>query len=166
MPLAMGDGGQGEDWKNERLETTYEEARAVLDSQQDNLSDIDTKSMQTVRTTLVVIGIIVSAERLGEVEILAGTLGAAGLSCLAFCIVLGIINYSESAAFTGPQQKYINDLVDGDVENDRWDEDLIKSFGVWINHNSTIVWTNGLILKIAHAFLIAGVIFLLYSIRF
>lgn len=44
----MPDGG---DWENERMEATYAEARAVLEAQNDTMSDIDTKAMRTVRST-------------------------------------------------------------------------------------------------------------------
>lgn len=58
--------GQGGDWQNDRLETTYNEARTVLDSQQAAIQDIDNKSMFTNRVIVIFIGIVIAAARLGD----------------------------------------------------------------------------------------------------
>jgi hypothetical protein len=55
---------EADDWDNQRLETTYMEARSVLEAQQQTVSDIDDKAMRTVRITIVLIGILISAREI------------------------------------------------------------------------------------------------------
>ena len=52
-------------WSSKRLDIAYQEARAVLEAQQATASDIDQKTMRTVRLIVIIVGLVLSVAQLG-----------------------------------------------------------------------------------------------------
>lgn len=143
-----------EEWSCKRLEVTYQEARAVLEAQQSILADIDEKAMRTVRTTALLIGAVASTVKVANVELHVGfaTLGAEFLfGSLAF----GLATYDETRPYLGPNRKYIAQLVANEFR-ETWEEDLVATFGYWIDQNGNEIDFNSLLLRITQGLLFAG----------
>lgn len=49
-----------DDWPDKRREIAYTEARAVMDAQNDTMTDIDDKAMRTVRVNAILLGLLVT----------------------------------------------------------------------------------------------------------
>lgn len=145
-------------WSCKRMETTYEEARAVLESQQTILVDIDEKAMRTVRTTVLLIGAIASTVKIANVSLHIGfaTLSAEFLfASLAF----GLVTYDETNPYLGPNRRYIDQLAANEFKN-TWETDLVETFGYWIEQNADEIDFNSLLLRITQGFLFFGIAFL------
>lgn len=122
-------------WRNDRLETSYREARTVLSGQQDAIQDIDNKAMYTNRVIVVFIGILVAAAQIGDAPLFDRALLTIGSSLLFVAFAIGVVTYSFTDLFTGPNRRYLRQLVEGDVDADSWDTDLIYRMGDWITKN-------------------------------
>lgn len=116
-----------DDWGNDRRQITYEEARTVINAQNDTMTDIDNKAMRTVRLTIVIIGLLISA-----VQFAPGTfderLMGYGVGILATSGIVGIITYNESNLFVGPDGEYVEQLATNDFDDGEWDHDLLIAF--------------------------------------
>lgn len=53
--------GRRGDWQNDRMWTTYREARAVIEPQNDTMSAIDAKAMRTARLNVLLVGLLLTA---------------------------------------------------------------------------------------------------------
>lgn len=169
----MSDGERGEDccdaddWNNRRLETTYVEARSVLEAQQQTVSDIDDKAMRTVRITIVLIGILISAREIAGANAFGDDFVYWGGGVLFVSLCSGIYTYSESNVHFGPTKEYINQLIDDDFEEGvSWDEDLLRTYAVWIDENGTTTWLNGRLLLFTQGTLLLGIALIVYGIVF
>lgn len=127
----MTDGG----WSSSRLETTYREARAVLEAQNETVADIDDKAMRTVRITAIVIGLLVSAIELAP-DAFDRFWIALGGSSLLLSLVVGVLTYGETDLYLGPTQAYIEQLRRGDFETDRWGSEQLDRYSDWLATNS------------------------------
>jgi len=143
--------------ERERREVTYQEARSVLEAQQETISDVDTKAIRTVRITVVLIGVLLSAWKIdsGLFEFKVAVLG--GLA-LVGSLIAGTFTYSESDLYLGPSKEYIEQLTDGDFDDDSWREDLLYSFGVWIAENGEEIRFNSRLLLATQVLLVVGVV--------
>lgn len=158
--------GSGDDWANDRLKTSYQEARNVIDAQQDTMSDIDTKAVYTVRLTVLLTGIVVGAARIAGPSIFNPDWFKFGVILLLISIIAGVFTYTESNLFLGPNRTYLLRLTEGDVEAKSWDADLINRLADWIDDNhEDIIW-NGRLLFAAQCGLALGVIAITLAIAF
>ncbi len=147
------DGG----WSDPRLETTYHEARAVLEAQNETVADVDDKAMWTVRVTVILVGLIVSAVEFtgGSVDHLWLTIG----SGMYFgSLVAGVLTYSESELYSGPKRTYVDQLRRDRFEDRAWQQDLLATYGEWIEANRREVRRAGRLLLLTQVLLIAGVV--------
>ena len=142
--------------EDERREVTYEEARAVLEAQRETLSDMDTKAVRTVRLTVVLLGVLLSAWRVksGLFEPVFATTGGVAL---VGSLAAGTFTYSESDLYFGPSKEYLEQLTDGDFEERSWDHDLLYTFGVWIAENREEVQFYGRLLFTTQVLLLLGI---------
>lgn len=115
------------------METTYREARAVLEAQQTTLADVDEKAMRTVRTTVLLIGAIASAVKVARSEFHAG-LATLGSVFLFGSLALGLATYDETDPYLGPNQRYIDQLAANEFRG-TWEQDLVETYGYWIKKN-------------------------------
>lgn len=154
--------GADSGWQNDRLETTYREARAVLANQQEAIQDIDDKAMYTNRVIVVFIGVIVAAARIGSTQLYDRTLLAIGALLLFGSFVTGAITYSFTDLYTGPNRRYLRNLVDDDIDADTWDADLVYRRSDWIrdNHGDIRLFTRLLLSGQVSMLLGVGVILL------
>lgn len=152
------------EWSSKRIETTYQEARAVLEAQQTTVADIDEKAMRTVRTTVLLIGAIASAVKVAEVELHAG-LATLGSVFLFGSLAFGLATYDETDPYLGPNQGYLEQLAANEFRK-RWEEDIIETYGYWIKKNGEDIEFNSLLLRITQALLFLGMALLSLSLVF
>lgn len=124
----------------------------MIEAQQSDLSDIDNKAMRTVRITIILGGVIISAGQFAGVKF-APLIAAIGLALLMLSVTVGVLTYSESDLILGPNREYINSQINGSYKKESWDDDLLAEMGTWIEKNAALVRLNG--------WLFAGQIFLL-----
>jgi len=144
-------------WRSARLETTYQEARSVLDGQRSVIADIDAKAMYTVRVDVVIAGVVVAAIRIAGPGMFREQFLAGGLTLLLLSMALGVLTYTESGLFLGPNRSHIRQLVYDDSENGTWEQDLCIRMGDWIDENQSDLLKNGRLLLSAQLALLAGV---------
>lgn len=148
----------GGDWTDERMEVVYGEARAVLDAQNDTMGDIDTKAMRTVRFTVLLIGVLLTATRYGGLGLFDTGVLYLSIGSLTTSAVLGVVTYNESDLFVGPSGTYIESLAHGVPTDERWDRHLLETFGGMISENKDdIRWNSGL-LTLSQASLVFGIV--------
>lgn len=142
--------------EDERRTVTYEEARAVLEAQRETLSDVDTKAVRTVRITVLLLGVLLSAWRI-ESQLFEPMFAAAGSIALVGSLAAGTFTYSESDLYLGPNREYVEQLADGDFDGRDWNQDLLYSFGDWIASNNRKIQTFSTFLVITQVLLLCGI---------
>lgn len=149
---------RGGNWENERLSTTYSEARAVLEAQNGTMADIDTKAMRTVRFNVLLIGVLLATARFASPTVFDSRLLHLSVGSLVTSTVLGIVTYNESDLYVGPQGSYVELLAADAAPGDRWDRHLLETFGGMISENTDdIAWNSGL-LTATQASIILGIV--------
>lgn len=118
----------------------------MLEAQRESLTDIDDKAMRTVRTTVLLLGIFVSAIEIGELTVTAWLAYLGGIM-LVVSLLLGLATYDESDPYLGPSSGYVRQLLDDDFEDNTWNEDLITTFAYWIEENGQTVRRNSRLLR-------------------
>lgn len=153
----MADDDTPEEWATRRLETTYEQVCSVLDAQQDTISDIDTKAMRTVRFTVLLVGVAVTAAKATGPGILDSFWLRAGVLSLFGSLAVGVLTYSESDLYLGPSEQYVERLVTDDFSQSPWSQDLPRTYGEWIAENEKVVKLNGWLLAVTQVLLLVGI---------
>lgn len=152
------------------LRSACEESRSVLDHQLSVLDDIDEKAIWSVRTAILVLGLLISAAsfadgsavRQAELPILG--LAFAGTIGLASTIWLGIFTYhwSFEEFGIGPNERSAAVLQDGSEH--RWRTHLLMTgYTPWIQRQESFNRYNQLLLFITHLLLSMGVTLLLLA---
>lgn len=123
----------------ESLHLTREESRAVLDWKLAVLDDIDEKAMHTVRTAIVLVGIVVSAagivgrDGLVAFGLIPVILAGAGTVSLLLSAVGGIVIYTVSGVPDGISRAHQNDVLERSFEESEWLYVLLVSYVEWID---------------------------------
>lgn len=151
MPEASGS------WRNDRLETSYVEARTVIEAQNATMADIDDKAVQTVRFNAVLVGLLLAAANAAGPSIFHPQLFVGGIVSPTASILFGLVTYNESDLFVGPSGRYIATLVRAETV-DSWDVDLVESLAGMVSKNSDEVIRNSRLLTITQALLVSGVV--------
>jgi hypothetical protein len=152
-----------EEWADTRLETTYENARSVLEAQRETVSDIDEKAMRTVRLTVLLGGGFASAYGITGIS-LDGFWALLGSTFLVASLVSGVLTYEETSLYLGPDEAYLGQLVSDDFREVPWHRDLIETYAAWIGENRTQVRSNARYLFVTQSFLACGVVALSLAI--
>jgi len=148
-----------EDTESRARELSVEESRLVLDRQIDLLSEIDDKAMRTVRSSVLILGIAVSALSIGGSELVdqlvapavenrmfpsfpipphaAFVVGYATLSglSLSFSIFIGTGIYTVSHVPLGmPDGERIRPFKEA-ISGAKWEQEIVSSHTNWIQHD-------------------------------
>jgi hypothetical protein len=57
-------------------------------------------------------------------------------------IILGVETYNESDIFLGANRSYLEQLVDDDFQGESWEEDLILTYGGFVEENAVEIEVN------------------------
>jgi hypothetical protein len=142
---------------DERREVTYQEARAVLEAQRETLADMDTKAVRTVRITVILMGVLLSAWRV-EAGLLNPLFAIVGGLALVGSLATGTFTYSESELYLRPNETYVERLADNEYDGDDWEQELLRNFGRWIDENATEIRFNGRLLSVTQTLFVVGVV--------
>lgn len=152
----------GSGWSETRREIAYAEARQLIDTQHQTISEIDEKAMRTVRLTAVLIGLMIAALQVDAAAIHREFLGIAGLFFI-LSVIAGIGTYDESNLYDGLDGVYIEMLADDGGVAD-WESDLICTYAGMVTENNDLISRNARLLRVANVLFIAGVVSLAFAV--
>ncbi|MFC4247664.1 hypothetical protein ACFOZ7_11900 [Natribaculum luteum] len=146
-----------DDWPDKRREIAYTEARAVIDSQNNTMTDIDDKAMRTVRLNTVLLGLLVTGLQFAP-DMFYTTVLQAAFALLILSTLCGVITYNESNLYVGPRGEYIEVLAEDDFSDSPWEEDLLQTMAGMIAENYDDIRWNSRLLTATQATLVLGII--------
>lgn len=146
------------------LRSACNESRAVLDDQLHELSDIADKALWTVRTSMLVLGVVVSAASLGDASTFERLqdwilwLGLAGIVLLLGASVWGLGTYFVSDRVRGISPGYRARARDVEVREHDWYRVLLDGYDHWIAEMERITDYYGSHLFWAQATFLLGIL--------
>lgn len=157
--------------ETEAMEVVRQESRNVLDEQIALLSDIDDKAMRTVRTSVLLVGLVISAIQLSDSSISVDAIGtwpfrlaAAGVTFLLVSIVAGIYTYSVSDPEFGVSADHRTDVVAGAYTEHEWLRFQLNEYDEWTESMRETNENNVVGLHVTLFSLVAGLLSLLSSV--
>lgn len=145
------------DWTSNRCKVSYEEARHVLQAQNETMTDIDDKAMRTVRLAAVLLGILLTAVQVDAGAFDRSMLGLAVVALVGSGI-FGIVTYDESGLLIGPNGDYLETLAFGEWTEATWDEEFLSTYAGMISENHTTLQNNAHLLTASQTPLIVGIV--------
>lgn len=148
----------------EVLRSACEESRVVLDYQLEVLAEIDEKAIWSVRTAIIVLGLLISVGSLTDGSAIRTLsppvigLATAGTLSLLFTIWFGLLAYhwSFEAFGIGPQERQA--ALSGRLDEREWLQMLLQDwYPEWIERQAMFNVYNNRILVGAHLLLSIGV---------
>mgnify|MGYP000571305455 CR=1 FL=1 len=146
-----------DDWPDKRREIAYAEARAVIDSQNTTMSDIDDKAMRTLRLNALLLGLLVTGFQI-EPTMFHLALLKAGVGLLVLSTICGVITYNESNLYVGPRGEYIEDLATEEFPDPPWEADLLVTMSGMVAENYDDIRRNAKLLTLTQATLLCGIV--------
>lgn len=146
----------------EALESACEESQRVLDHQLSVQEDIDDKAIWTVRTAILVLGLLLSAGSLGNLTAFLNLpwyvhgLTGVGVSLLLFSVVFGIATYTMTQTYPGVSRPQTAKAYRGDYDYEQWQSELLLNYRLSITGQEAWNEYNGLYLFITHVLLLTG----------
>lgn len=165
MVLKVAMRGMGGNWPNDRAETTYLEARAVIEAQNDTMADIDNKAMQTVRFNTILLGLLLAAANASSPAIFEPYSFGLSILGLTASVFIGLVTYNESGLFVGLRGKFVEELASDETENS-WHQDLLDTFAGMISENSSDIDRNSWLLTATQGTLMIGIVAAIASVVF
>ena len=162
----MADDGSGEP-DVEALRVTREESRAVLDHQIATLNDLDDKAMRTVRTDVLLLGILASAagiagpERLTELDLTVQVISVAASACLFLSAIVGTGIYVVSDLTYGIGPSYRTEVREAGYSECEWLAVLLSDYDAWTRSMREINDNNAFFLTVTQSLLAAALVLLL-----
>lgn len=148
----------GGDWQSDRLRTTYREARAVLEAQNETMSAIDTKAMRTVRFNVLLIGLLLTGFQVTGSATFHLTFLVIAIGAVLLSIVLGTLTFSESDLFVGPGGTYFEAVAQEELGDAEWDRRLIRLFAGMVDDNAREIGWNSWLLAASQLAMISGIV--------
>lgn len=121
----------------EPLQSAARESRIVLDHQIDLVTRMDDIAMHTLRTSVLVIGVFVSAIGLAgpaavaELSLPGLLVFAFGLGLLFVSILFGLVTLSTSSLSLGISDRHRRLLLQRGLDGTEWNELLLREYGRW-----------------------------------
>lgn len=155
----------------EALQVVREESREVLSERIHLLSDIDDKAMRTVRTSVLFIGLVISAVQVSNgsfstvsADSMSFQIGVAGVSFLVLSIILGVYTYSASEPDLGISDDHRTDVVEGEFTEREWLLFQLGEYNEWTGNMQSLTKKNVIWLHLTLFTATAGVVALLISV--
>jgi hypothetical protein len=152
---------------DEPLDSLLEESRESYQVQTQTVESIDDKAMRTVRTTVLILGFLVSAvgiggpSAVGDLSVLTALIGLAGVVSLLGAGVYGIGTYTVTSyePGVGPKERHRAVRL-GEREGKRY---LLEMYDRWSRDISSEIEQNSEYLENAQSLLLIGSASLLYA---
>lgn len=158
------DGTPSSDCDVETLQIQREEAKDVLDQQNEKLRDIDDKALRTVRITVLLLGVLLSFLKLfgGRVSAI-NAYTILGSWLLVSSVVSGVLTYSVSGPYFGPGSEYVDRVLHHTPTKSDWEATLLRGYADWMEDMKKLNGANAKLLLLTQALLIAGVVSITYG---
>lgn len=153
----------------EALENAVEESRREYDKKVETMEEIDDKAMRSVRTAVILVGLVVSAVSvggpgaIGEFAVLPILLGALGVVSLVVSILFGVGAYSTTEYPTGIDSEHRTDVITGGYNRDEWVVSMLDDYDEWSAKIAEEIEKNIRYLELVQFSLSFGVVSLLVS---
>lgn len=154
----------------EALHLTRDESRAVLERKFEVLEDIDEKAMHSVRTAIILMGIVVSAvgivgrDGLIAFGLLPGLFAGLGACALLGCVLGGIVIYTVSGVPDGISKSHQRDVLEHGFSESEWLFVLLVSYVEWIEAVGRTNRRNAMYLTIVQSLLAFGFFLLVFAV--
>lgn len=163
--MTADDGLQSDDFDPETLQVQREEAKDVLQQQNEKLRDIDDKALRTVRITVLLIGVLLSTlQFFGGSTSSVNAFTVFGSWSLVFSVVSGVFTYSVSGPYFGPGSQYVDRVLDRTPSKADWEETLLRGYADWMDSMRELNDTNAKLLLLTQALLVTGVVLVTYGL--
>lgn len=150
----------------ESLRLTREESRVVLNHHLSLLNDLDDKAMRTVRTAVILLGILVSAagisgvERLGALPVVVLFAFGSGSVLLLVTAIIGVATYTLSDMSFGVGSDHRREVSEGNYSEEEWLLLLFEEYDRWSSEMAQVNQDNASRLFVSQAALIASLVLL------
>lgn len=145
------------------LEFLCGEAREVVDSQIGVLSDLDDKAMWTLRMSVLVFGLLLTALSLavraevGDLERFVNLFTVLGVGALLNGMLFSVVAYTHTEFKPGPSGRDVRNLLEQDLEVGRYRESVLRSYEHWIRHNRHSIERDSTLLFLCQVLFIGGI---------
>jgi hypothetical protein len=147
-------------WSRPQHAIAYQEARAVLNSQQQRQANLDDKALRTARLTTIIVSALITVIEAFDVGV-AQPLGYIGIVLLVLSFGAGLAVYSVSAPILGPNADGLEELV---ATGEGWEEMFLDQLETAINVNTDHLDQSSSLLLVSDVALFVGVIVTLAAI--
>lgn len=162
--------GDGCDSEVEALRATREEARAILEYELRSLDELDDKAMRTVRTAVVVLGLILSVLGVTGPASVAGLpiwqfrLGALGVGFLVVAVLVGMVAATDTAVQPGPDAEFRREARTEAYTEREWLVIVLSGYDEWIETAKGATARNASRLLLAQVALVCAFLSLLAAV--
>lgn len=131
-------GSAGGDSDVAALRATREEARAILEYELRSLDELDDKAMRTVRTAMVVLGLVVSVPGVAGPTSVAKLpswslrSGALGVGLLVVTVLVGTVTATDTAVQPGPDAGFRRETRTQTYTEREWLLVVLAGYDEWI----------------------------------
>jgi len=153
----------------EALANAVEESRREYDKKVETMEEIDDEAMRSVRTAVILVGLVVSAvsvggpSAVGEVTVLPIFTGSVGVVALTTANVSGIGVYSVTEYPTGIGSTHRTEVITGGYGTDEWAVILLDNYDEWSRIVTEEVERTARYFEVVQFVLSLGVVSLLVS---
>ena len=153
----------------EALEKAVEESRREYDKKVETMEEIDDKAMRSVRTAVILVGLVVSAVSVsglgavGQLSVLSILVGGPGVVALVVSIIFGIGVYSTTEYPTGIDSDHRADVIPGGYSREEWLVHLLDEYDQWSDKLADEISQNTRYFELVQVSLSLGILSLLAS---
>lgn len=130
-------------WSRPQHAVAYQEARTVLNAQQQRKSNLDDKALRTARLTTVIVGALITAVKTFDTSMIEPT-GSIGIALLVISFGASLAAYSVPGPILGPSSNGLEELIGLD---DQWEQVFLSQLDTAIDVNAArLDWSSSLVL--------------------
>jgi hypothetical protein len=147
-------------WSRPQHAVAYQEARAVLNSQQQRKANLDDKALRTAQLTTVIVGALITVAKAFDIAVV-GPVGSVGIVLLVISFGAALAAYSIPGPILGPGTSGLEELLKSD---EQWEQVFLSQLDAAIDMNATWLDQSSSLLLVSDVTLFAGVIATLSAI--
>jgi hypothetical protein len=148
-------------WSRPQYAVAYQEARAVLNAQQQRKSNLDDKALRTTRLTAVVVGALITAVNVFGVTVVQPT-GLVGVGLLVVSFGTGLAAYGGAGPSLGPGASDLRQLLT--MNDEQWERRFLAQMSRWVALGTKRLDRSSLLLAVSEITLFAGIVATLSAI--
>lgn len=155
--------------QTDALKNAVEESQRGYDKKVEIIEEIDDKAMRSVRTAVILSGLVASAigvsgpSAIGSFTMLPILIGGLGVVALTVSIIYGIGVYTVTRYTTGIGPSHRSDVITGGYTSDEWLVEMLHEYDDWSKKIDREIDNNKTYLDIVQLSLLLSVVALLTS---